>query len=163
MYEPALRLISAALHLMLVALRLIYSVLRLISHIQSNVFSVPEFDEEVKGIVYKCRRVLTTLALTTEGAYSVQHGDPTIYSDDEEECQSERAWPDLQLPKAPSPAPLMSEEVKASIIADMLSQHGRCWIYLGWMLACSTREIMLQLFWQESVKETGCAPFVTPP
>ena len=114
---PALRLISAALHLILVALQLI-------SHIRSIVFSVPEFDEEIEGIVYRCRRVLTTLALTTKGAYSVQHEDPTIYSDDEEECQSERAWPDLQLPKASSPVPLMSEEVKASIIADMLSQHG---------------------------------------
>ena len=125
MYEPALRLISAALCLILVTLQLIYSALRLISHIRSNVFSVPEFDEEIEGIVYKCRRVLTTLVLTTEGASSVQHEDPTIYSDDEEECQSERAWPDLQLPKALSPAPLMSKEVNASIIADMLCYKPR--------------------------------------
>ena len=48
-------------------------------------FSFPEFDEEIEGVVYKRRRVLTTLALTTEGAYSVQHKDPNIYSDDEEE------------------------------------------------------------------------------
>ena len=86
-------------------------------------FSVPEFDEEIEGVVYKRRRVLTTLALTMEGAYSVQHEDPIIYSDDEEECQFERAWPDLQLPKAPVPTPLMSEEIKATIISDMLSQH----------------------------------------
>ena len=86
-------------------------------------FSVPEFNEEIEGVVYKRRRVLTTLALTTEGAYSVQHEDPIIYSDDEEECQFERAWPDLQLPKAPVPAPMMSEEIKATIISDMLSQH----------------------------------------
>ena len=84
-------------------------------------FSVPEFNEEIEGVVYKRRRVLTTLALTTECAYSVQHEDPIIYSDDEEECQFERAWPDLQLPKAPVPAPMMSEEIKATIISDMLS------------------------------------------
>ena len=84
--------------------------------------SVPEFDEEIEGVVYKKRRVLTTLAITTEGAYSIQHEDPNIYSDDEE-CQFERAWPDLQLPKAPTPAPMMSEEIKATIISDMLSQH----------------------------------------
>ena len=54
-------------------------------------FSAPEFDKEIEGVVYKRRRVLTTLALTTEGAYSVQHEDPNIYSDDEEECQFERA------------------------------------------------------------------------
>ena len=86
-------------------------------------FSVPEFDEGIEGVVYKRRRVLTTLALTTEGAYSVQHEDPIIYSDDEEECQFERAWPDLQLPKAPIPTPVMSEEIKTTIISDMLSQH----------------------------------------
>ena len=85
--------------------------------------SVPEFNKEIEGVVYKRRRVLTTLALTTEGAYSIQHEDPNIYSDDEEECQFERAWPDLQLPKAPTPAPMMSEEIKATIISDMLSQH----------------------------------------
>ena len=85
--------------------------------------SVPEFDEGIEGVVYKRRRVQTTLALTTEGAYSVQHEDPNIYSDDEEECQFERAWPDLQLPKAPTPAPMMSEEIKATIISNMLSQH----------------------------------------
>ena len=86
-------------------------------------FSVPEFDEEIEGVVYKRRRVLTTLALTTEGAYSIQHEDPIIYSDDEEECQFERAWPDLQLPKVPTPAPMMSEEIKTTIVSDMLSQH----------------------------------------
>ena len=58
-----------------------------------------------------------------QGAYSVQHEDPNIYSDDEEECQLERAWPDLQLPKAPTPAPMMSEEIKATIVSDMLSRH----------------------------------------
>ena len=86
-------------------------------------FSVPEFDEEIEGVVYKRRRVLTTLTLTTEGAYSIQNEDPAIYSDDEDECQFERAWPDVQLPKAPVPAPMMSEEIKATIISDMLSQH----------------------------------------
>ena len=34
-------------------------------------FTVPEFNEEIEGVVYKRRRVLTTLTLTTEGAYSV--------------------------------------------------------------------------------------------
>ena len=86
-------------------------------------FSVPEFDEEIEGVVYKRRRVLTTLALTTEGAYSIHNEDPAIYSDDEDECQFERAWPDVQLPKAPVLAPIMSEEIKATIISDMLSQH----------------------------------------
>ena len=86
-------------------------------------FSVPEFDEEIEGIVYKRRRVLTTLALTTEGAYSIHNEDPAIYSNDEDECQFERAWPDVQLPKAPVPAPIMSEKIKATIISDMLSQH----------------------------------------
>ena len=100
-----------------------YTALRSISYIQFNVLSVPEFDEEVEGVVHKRRRVLTTLALTTKGAYSAQHEDSTIYSDDEEECQFERAWSDLQLPKAPTPAPLMSEEVKATIIYNMMSQH----------------------------------------
>ena len=99
-----------------------------IDHVAINVtysvqcLSVPEFNEEIEGVVYKRRRVLTTLALTTEDAYSVQH-DANIYSDDEEECQFERAWPDLQLPKAPTPASMMSEEIKATIISDMLSQH----------------------------------------
>ena len=64
-----------------IAINILYSV---------QCFSVPEFDEEIEGVVYKRRRVLTTLALTTEGAYSVQHEDPVIYSDDEEECQFER-------------------------------------------------------------------------
>ena len=85
-------------------------------------FSVPEFDEEIEGVVYLRRRVLTTLTLTTEDAYSVQHEDPIIYSDDEEQCQFERAWPDLQLPKAPTPAPMMSEEIKTTFVSDMLSQ-----------------------------------------
>ena len=96
-----------------IAIDIIYSV---------QCFSVPEFDEEIKGVVYKRRRVLTTLPLTAEGAYSVQHEDPNIYSDDEER-QFERAWPDLQLPKAPTPTPMMSEEIKATIVSDMLSQH----------------------------------------
>ena len=97
-----------------VAIDILYSV---------QCFSVPEFDKEIEGIVYKRRRVLTTLALTTEGAYSYQNEDPVICSDDEDECQFERVWPDVQLPKAPVPAPMMSEEIKATIISDMLSQH----------------------------------------
>ena len=114
---------SPTLCLIPVTLRSMYTMLQSISYIRFNVLSVPEFDEEVEGVVHKRRRVLTTLALTTKGAYSVQHEDLAIYSDDEEECQFERAWPDLQLPKVPTPAPLMSEEVKATIISDMMSQH----------------------------------------
>ena len=68
-------------------LQSIYTTLRSISYIWFNVLSFPEFDEEIEGVIHKSRRVLTTLALITKGDYSVQHEDPTIYSDDEEECQ----------------------------------------------------------------------------
>ena len=74
-------------------------------------------------MVHKRRKVLTALALTTEGAYSIQHEDPRVYSEDDEECGFPRAWPDLQLPKAPAPASMMSDEVKATIISNMISQH----------------------------------------
>ena len=108
---------------MTIALLSTYTALRSYILYSTRCFSVPEFDEEIEGIVYKRRRALTTLALTTESAYSIQNKDPAIYSDDEDECQFERAWPDAQLPKAPVPAPMMSEEIKATIISDMLSQH----------------------------------------
>ena len=40
--------------------------------------SVPEFDDEIEGVIHKRRKVLTSLALSTEGAYGVQHEDPRI-------------------------------------------------------------------------------------
>ena len=129
-YHIAFDIDRIAINLYCIAINIMYSV---------QCLSVPEFDEEIEGVVYKRRRVLTTLALTTEGAYSVQHEDPNIYSDDEEGCQFERAWPDLQLPKAPTPAPMMSEEIKATIISDMLSQHSTAYKVLDllWVDACA--------------------------
>ena len=122
--------------------------------------SVPEFNEEIEGVVYKRRRVLT------EGAYSIQHEDPNICSDDEEECQFERAWPDLQLPKVPTPAPMMSEEIKATIISDMMSQHSTaCKVLdLSGVYACAQhkRNSAAAVLARVS-KATGCAPFATHP
>ena len=81
-----------------------------------------EFDEEVEGEVHHQYKLLSCLNLTTEGHYSVQNEDPSIYSDSEDDPMP-RAWPDLDLPNPPAATETMSPAIKQQLVKDMMLQH----------------------------------------
>ena len=84
-----------------------------------NLFSAEEFNEEVEGEVHHQHKLLSCLDLTTEGQYSVQNEDPSIYSDSEDDPMP-RAWPDLDLPKPPAAAETMPPAIKQQFVKDMM-------------------------------------------
>ena len=93
----------------------------MILYIQSNLFPVKEFDEEVDGKIHHKHHLLTTVALTAEPDYNQSAEPPEIFSDDEQ-APLTQAWPDKEIPRQATTS-AVPESAKEALVQDLLLQH----------------------------------------